>query len=127
MGILTEILEALAFILFIPIAIGLDMGIGGYIVGYIIIAICVFIGVYVYFLPTLIADYKRTKHTFKIFLINLLLGGTGVVWLACLIWALYLPNLSENEENIEDNIKNTEQAIQNNDDKEKDIENEFLM
>lgn len=60
-----------------------------------------------YFLPTLIADKKRTQYTGAILALNLLLGFTIIVWIGCLIWAISLPDLSKNVvENKEDNEDN---------------------
>ena len=40
-----------------------------------------------YFLPWFIALLKKHKSTDTIFVLNLLLGWTGIGWLVLLIWA----------------------------------------
>jgi len=47
-----------------------------------------FICLIVYFLPTIIARNKNKKQTVAIFVLNLLLGGTGIGWVVALIWAV---------------------------------------
>jgi hypothetical protein len=54
-----------------------------------IIGIIVFvISLFFFFLPTIIAMARHHRNKLAIFLVNLLLGWTGVGWLAALIWAL---------------------------------------
>lgn len=87
---LGTIIEVLIAILSIPIGlnIGADSAITFIIAAYIILNL--------YFLPTLIADGKRTQYTPAIFALDLFLGWTIIGWLGSLIWALTLPNLSKN-------------------------------
>lgn len=66
--------------------------------GIIFAILCLYILLHVYFLPSLIADGKRTQYTPAIFAINLLLGLTLIGWIVSLVWALTLPNLSKNIE-----------------------------
>lgn len=40
-----------------------------------------------YFLPTFVASRRRHHNANAIFLLNLLLGWTGIGWIAALIWA----------------------------------------
>ena len=40
-----------------------------------------------YFLPTLVAGYRRHRQTLAICLLNLLLGWTGLGWIAALVWS----------------------------------------
>lgn len=40
-----------------------------------------------YLIPTAIALWRGTANTFLIFLVNFLLGWTGVIWIVCMIWA----------------------------------------
>lgn len=47
------------------------------------------ISVVVYFVPMMIAFYRRHESYTSIFMLNLFLGWTGVVWLVCLIWAIF--------------------------------------
>ena len=46
------------------------------------------IGFFIHFLPSLIAFNNRHKRGMAIFLLNVLFGWTGVVWIVLLIWAL---------------------------------------
>jgi threonine/homoserine/homoserine lactone efflux protein len=48
----------------------------------------VFAVVLVYFVPTLVADYRKHKSKSAIIAVNLLLGWTIVGWLWAFIWAL---------------------------------------
>lgn len=45
-------------------------------------------GLFIYFLPTIIASLKNAKNTLWIFLINLIFAGTGVGWIILMIWAI---------------------------------------
>lgn len=45
-------------------------------------------GVGLYFLPSLIAVARQTHNTTGIFLLNLLLGWTGIGWIIAFIMAL---------------------------------------
>lgn len=51
---------------------------------YFIIAAASF---FIYILPMMVAFYRRHENYTAIFLINLLLGWTGIVWVVCLVWA----------------------------------------
>ena len=57
--------------------------IGDTVVG--LIAIAVVFGAY--FFPTLIAGFGRKKQVTAIFVLNLLLGWTGLGWIASMVWA----------------------------------------
>lgn len=46
------------------------------------------VGVGIYFLPSLIAVARRTHNVTGIFLLNLFLGWTGVLWVIALLMAL---------------------------------------
>jgi len=41
-----------------------------------------------YFLPTLVAVLRNHKNKFAVFLLNLLLGWTGLGWIGALIWSV---------------------------------------
>lgn len=41
-----------------------------------------------YFLPTFVASRRRHHNANAIFLLNLLLGWTGIGWIAAMIWAV---------------------------------------
>jgi uncharacterized membrane protein len=48
----------------------------------------------VYFLPTVIAAFRRHPYVLAIFLIDLLLGWTFIGWLGALVWAFISPGVS---------------------------------
>lgn len=84
----------------------------------------VLIGLCLYFVPTIIADNKRTSQTLIIFAVNLFLGITGIGWIGCLIWALILPDNSKNEtdedKSWKEDFENTWQEISKGLEKEKE-------
>lgn len=41
-----------------------------------------------YFLPALVASRRKHRQTDAIFVLNLLGGWTGVIWLGALVWAM---------------------------------------
>lgn len=45
----------------------------------------------IYLLPGFIAYRRDHPNRLVILLLNILLGGTGIVWIICLIWALTNP------------------------------------
>ena len=47
--------------------------------------ILLFLGIH--FLPTFVAAVRESRHTFLIFVLNLLFGWTIIGWLVLLIWA----------------------------------------
>lgn len=47
----------------------------------------VVVSVVLYILPMMIAFHRRHENYTAIFLINLLLGWTGIVWVICLVWS----------------------------------------
>ena len=50
-----------------------------------LIVLCAAIGLY--FLPFVLAKYRKHRQSDAILLTNLLLGWTGVGWIAALIWS----------------------------------------
>ena len=50
-----------------------------------------FVALYLYFLPTVIASRNGHRHRGAIFLVNLFAGVTFVAWVVVLVWALYPP------------------------------------
>lgn len=46
-----------------------------------------------YFIPSIVAFGRRQPHRWFIFLLNLSLGGSGIGWIAALIWSFYTPKL----------------------------------
>jgi hypothetical protein len=63
----------------------------------------VFIGLFVfglflfiiYFLPTMVAFNRTHPNRWVILALNVFLGGTGIVWIICLIWAMKAIHISE--------------------------------
>ena len=53
----------------------------------IIAIIAIFIGIIIHFVPTIIAFNRKAASRWVIFLVNLFVGWTVVVWLVTLIWA----------------------------------------
>jgi hypothetical protein len=45
-------------------------------------------GCFVYFIPSIIASSRDAESANTIFILNLFLGWSGIVWLICLIWAI---------------------------------------
>jgi hypothetical protein len=60
----------------------------GWFFGSIIGIIVFIISLVLFLLPTIIAVARHHRNRLAIFLINLLLGWTGVGWLVALVWAL---------------------------------------
>ena len=58
-------------------------GLGGPIAFFLLVAITLFI----YLIPTVVAFRRRNPNRWIIGALNLTLGGTGIVWLGCLVWA----------------------------------------
>ena len=49
------------------------------------------ISLLLYFIPTFVAYKRNHPNRFPIFLLNLLLGGTGIGWIVALIWSFTNP------------------------------------
>ena len=45
-------------------------------------------GSFVYLTPTIIASARNVKSFTTIFMLNIFLGWSGIVWFICLIWAV---------------------------------------
>ncbi len=54
----------------------------------IAVAIACFVGLAVYFIPTIIAIARHKRSALGIFLVNLLLGWSFIGWVAALVWSL---------------------------------------
>ena len=54
----------------------------------IVILIACSIALLFYFLPSFIGFTRKTPNAVPLFLVNLLLGWSGVGWFACLLWAI---------------------------------------
>lgn len=51
------------------------------------IIVVLFFGLYIYFLPCLIAKTRRHENTLAIFVLNLLAGWTLIGWAGAMVWA----------------------------------------
>lgn len=56
--------------------------------GLILLLFLVIGGLWLYFLPGLIASHRKTRYTAGITLLNLFLGWTLLGWVGALIWAV---------------------------------------
>lgn len=63
------------------------------------LAVVALIAIVVFFLPTLIAFYRRHPNRWLIFVINTVFGGTGLGWLGSLVWAFRIAQVSEKGSN----------------------------
>jgi len=59
--------------------------------GEMLVPVAVILAVAGYFLPFLVADHRKHKNLPAIFALNLLLGWTGVGWIAAAVWAFSRP------------------------------------
>ena len=55
--------------------------------GGLLIFIVVVLALALYLLPSLIAEHRETQHRNIIFVANVILGWSGIVWVVLLIWA----------------------------------------
>ena len=56
------------------------------------LVVWVFIGIFIYFIPVVIAGFRNHQNQNSIFFLNLLLGWTFIGWVACLVWSFTNPN-----------------------------------
>ncbi len=56
--------------------------------GPVAIVLIVLVLLVIYFIPTIVAGARHHRHFWFIFLLNFLLGGTAIGWVAALIWAV---------------------------------------
>lgn len=54
----------------------------------VILGLIILLSLGSYFLPTIVAQIRRTKRPITIFSVNLIFGWTVVGWIAAIIWAL---------------------------------------
>ena len=54
----------------------------------ILILIACGIALLFYFLPSFIAFTRKTPNALPLFIVNLLLGWSGLGWFACMLWAI---------------------------------------
>lgn len=52
------------------------------------LSLVLLLGLAVYFAPAIVASWRNHPNATAIFALNLLLGATGVGWVAALVWAL---------------------------------------
>ena len=52
------------------------------------LALCFFLAFLIYIIPALVAWHRRHPRSREIWALTLLLGWTGIAWLAALVWAL---------------------------------------
>jgi hypothetical protein len=57
------------------------------------------IGLFFYFLPTLVATWRGHHNRLAIFVMNLFLGCTGLGWVFALVWACTSPSRSLEDSN----------------------------
>ena len=48
----------------------------------------IFVALFIYFAPSLVANKKKKKQATAIFVLNFLLGWTFLGWVAALVWAI---------------------------------------
>lgn len=48
----------------------------------------------IYMIPTIVAFWRGHPNRWIILLLNIFLGGTGIVWFGCLIWACMAVHIS---------------------------------
>ena len=53
----------------------------------ILLILIIILGLFIYFLPTIIASGRNATATFLIFLVNLFGGWTVALWIFVFIWA----------------------------------------
>jgi len=56
--------------------------------------ILIVIAMVIYFLPSIIAMVRENTQTLAIFILNLILGWTGLGWVGALVWAFIKENKS---------------------------------
>jgi len=56
--------------------------------------ILIVIAMVIYFLPSIIAMVRKNTQTLAIFILNLILGWTGLGWVGALVWAFIKENKS---------------------------------
>ena len=61
------------------------------------IIICAMLGLFIYFIPTFIANKKQHLQKTSILILNIFLGWTFIGWVVALIWA----TLQEKKSNID--------------------------
>ncbi len=72
------------------LGIGLAGELGGFqgaILGGVVLGLVLCLGWLIYMMPYMIACIRGLANQGMIFVANLLLGGTGIVWIICLIFA----------------------------------------
>ena len=62
------------------------------------ILLAIALGFLLYLTPTFIAFGRRHPNRWVILALNICLGGTGIVWLGCLIWAMMAIHITNDPE-----------------------------
>ncbi len=60
-----------------------------------ILAIIVILAIIGYLIPSIVAFWRRHPNRWLILILNTALGGTGIVWLGCLVWAFKALHLTD--------------------------------
>lgn len=55
--------------------------------GWILLLLFISVALFVYFLPTVVANSRSHPNLFSIFVLNLLLGWSFIGWVAAMVWA----------------------------------------
>lgn len=59
-----------------------------FLIGFIVAVFFAVLLIMAYFLPTLVAYYRKHQNAFAIFVLNLLLGWSFFGWAIALVWAV---------------------------------------
>lgn len=62
-----------------------------------IMVILIIVALIVYVIPAIVAFYRSHPNRWVILILNVFLGGTGIVWFGCLIWAFQAVHLTSEE------------------------------
>lgn len=65
---------------------------------FLVIGIILLIGLAVYMIPAIVAFWRGHPNRWLILIINAMLGGTGIVWLFCLVWAFRAAHIAATAE-----------------------------
>lgn len=81
-------------------------------VGIIFLCLLGLVALAIYLVPTIIVIFRKTTANLPIILINIFLGWTFIVWVACIIWAFVAK--TKKEEELDTSIKLAMLNNQNN-------------
>lgn len=57
--------------------------------GLFFVAIVALLALWVCLIPSWIGFAREHRHRWPLFILNLLMGWSGIVWIACLVWAVW--------------------------------------